>query len=70
MILGSIDDECPDLKSPCHLDDWVYPEFRYVNGNAPHSIYIPRKEIMLKIMRACIGVKKPEDLWINTKSND
>ena len=23
---------------------------------------------MLKIMRACIGVTKPEDLWINCKS--
>ena len=69
FIIGSIDDPAPDLKSPEAADDWVYPEFRYVEGNAPNQIYIPRKEIMLKIMRACIGVKNPEDLWINSKDS-
>lgn len=34
------------------------------------QIYIPKKEIMLKMMRACIAVKKPEDLWINQDVED
>jgi hypothetical protein len=28
-------------------------------------VYIPRQEIMLKLMRACIGCKTKEDLWIH-----
>lgn len=54
-----------DAQEPTKYNDWVYPEFRYKKGFSPYCIYIPTKEMMLKIMRACIGVKKKEDLWIN-----
>ena len=46
------------------VSDRVYPDSRYMKGNSPYTIYIPSKEIMLKLMRACIKVKKVEDLWI------
>jgi len=29
--------------------------------------YFPRKDVLLKMMRACIGVKKEEELWFNKK---
>ena len=50
---------------PDRPDKLVYPEFRYIKGQVPYCIYIPRKEIMLKLMRACIGVTREEDLWFN-----
>jgi hypothetical protein len=28
-------------------------------------IYIPRKEIMWKLMKACIGVSDEKELWFN-----
>ena len=64
LITGSLDDG-DNMCIPTKVDDWVYPESRYVEGLSPFVIYIPKKEIMLKMMRACIEVKKPEDLWIN-----
>jgi hypothetical protein len=54
---------------PNSIDDWVYPESRLVKGLSPYAIYIPNKEIMLKMMRACIQVKSPEDLWFNTDAD-
>lgn len=58
-----------DCTEPVRFDDWVYPEFRYRKGFSPHAIYIPTQEMMIKIMRACIGVKRPADLWINCAYN-
>ena len=34
-----------------------YSEDRYVEGESPSVVYIPSKQIMIKLMRACIGVK-------------
>lgn len=48
--------------------DLLYPENRYIEDQVPLHIYIPRKEIMFKLMRACIDVEKPEDLWIYAKT--
>ena len=65
FITGSCDDG-DNLKLPELVTDWVYPEERLgFKNHAPFQIYIPKKEIMLKMMRACIGVKKPADLWVN-----
>jgi hypothetical protein len=50
---------------PTKPDDWVYGPSRYEKGNSPVCIYIPAPEIMLKIMRACIDVKDPSELWFN-----
>lgn len=63
-IIGSVDDTPDDIKTPSQITDRVYPESRYTPGNSPYCIYIPNKEVMLKLMRACIKVKKIEDLWI------
>ena len=63
-IIGSVDDIPKDFHSPCRVGDRVYPDSRYSDGNSPYCIYIPCKEVMLKLMRACIKVKTPEDLWI------
>ena len=63
-IIGSVDDAPDDLVSPSKIEDKVYPESRYVEGNSPNCIYLPNKEIMLKLMRACIKVKDVNHLWI------
>ena len=61
FIKGSVDDEVFLIAKT--VDHKVYPDQRYFEGNSPMPIYIPKKEIMLKIMRACICVKKVNDLW-------
>ena len=47
-------------------EDLVYENCRYVQRYSPYVIYVPKKEVMLKIMRACIGCKQPKDLWIHS----
>lgn len=62
---GSLDDVDPDLfKLPDHPMHLVYDQCRYIQGLSPYCIYIPRREIMFKLMRACILVKQEEDLWL------
>jgi hypothetical protein len=64
FIEGSLDDVDPELyKVPQSPDELVYPAYRYVKGRCPYCIYIPRKEIMLKIMRACVGVDSVSEVW-------
>ena len=46
---------------------YVYPEERLIRGESPSVIYIPSVHIMLKMMRACIGISKPDDLWLYNK---
>ena len=50
---------------PEKAEDLVYPESRLIKEYSPFAIYIPKKEIMLKLMRSTIMVKKKETLWIN-----
>ena len=64
FITGSVDDTPDDLLPPSTVNDRVYPDQRYTPGNSPYCLYIPVKEMMLKLMRACVEVKKPSDLWI------
>jgi len=45
--------------------DDVYPKSKYFEESNPFCLYIPNKEIMFKMIRACIKVTEPEDLWIN-----
>ena len=35
MLIGSLDDPDKDLNTACHVEDWVYPELRYMEGCAP-----------------------------------
>jgi len=46
-------------------DTLVYPERRMSANDSPPMIFIPNMQIMFKLMRACIGVKDPKDLWFN-----
>ena len=64
FIKGSLDDG-DGMSMPKYFTDLVYNESRYIEGFSPYCIYIPKKEIMVKIMRACIAVKCPHDLWIH-----
>ena len=49
---------------PPNKDVLCYAETRLIPKRCPTVIYVPSKEMMFKMMRACIGVKKKEDLWI------
>ena len=44
---------------PKSADKLVYPESKYVQGQFPMMIFIPRTEIVLKLMKACIGLSDP-----------
>ena len=48
----------------------VYPESRYTSEQSPAPIYLPTNELLLAMMRACIYVEKPEQLWINRQGWD
>ena len=50
---------------PSSLADIVYPLSRYVQGQAPAPIYIPSKEIMINLMRACVSCGNEQELWIH-----
>lgn len=43
----------------------IYSKQRIHSENSPYPIYIPNRAMMFKIMRACIGITRPEDLWFN-----
>ena len=43
----------------------IYERERYFEKESPKPIYIPSRKLMLKIMRACIGVHDEKDLWFN-----
>ena len=65
-IEGSLDDVDPEVyRVPTKPEDTVYGESRFIEGFGPYCLYIPRKEIMLKLMRACVNCKEPSDLWFN-----
>lgn len=54
-VIGSVDDD--DCKIAQKHTDLIYDAGRYQDEFSPLCIYIPRKELMLKMMRACIDVK-------------
>ena len=54
-------------KVPKSVNDFVYAPSRKVPNTPPIVVYVPRPEMMLKMMRACIEVKDPDGLWVNLK---
>jgi hypothetical protein len=42
----------------------LYPGDKYFENSPPICSYLPKKELLFKMMRACIGCDKIEDLWI------
>ena len=66
FIEGSLDDVDPEVyQMPSTPSELVYDNSRYLKGLGPYCVYIPRKELMLKIMRACISVTDECDLWLS-----
>ena len=53
------------LVVPVSINDMVYDYKRYYPANSVPQIYIPRKELMYKLMRACMGVEDASELWFN-----
>jgi hypothetical protein len=41
---------------PVANTDLVYDEHRLVPDSIPLTVYLPSKRLLLKIMRACVGV--------------
>lgn len=54
----------PELCQMLSEDQLIYHESRYYYDSSPMTIFIPSKLIMIKIMRACIGIDRVENLWI------
>ena len=44
--------------------DLIYHIDRYWKDTSPMCVYIPSKEVIFKMMRACIGCTSVKDLWI------
>ena len=51
-------------RLPTFHDDLVYPVSRFEEGNSPHTLYLPNRDMMFKIMRACVKITDPKDLWL------
>ena len=48
-----------------HSHDLVYRKGIIGTTYSPPCIYLPTRNVMFKLMRACIGVKYAGDLWFN-----
>lgn len=52
--------------APRLYSDEVYEEYKINReDSSPMCLFIPRQEIMLKLIRACIGSASDWDLWFN-----
>ena len=69
-LKGSRGDNDPYLLGLFEDDSaLVYNSDRYVLDCSPLMIYVPRKEVMFKMMRACVKVDRPDELWFNRSNN-
>lgn len=50
---------------PQNPEDMAYPRSHMKEAVTPLGIFIPRRELLLKMMRACIGVTDKNQLWYN-----
>ena len=55
-------------KSKKEQNKLVYAKQRFQPNTSPFCIFIPRREMMFKMMRACIEVKTANDLWLNKEN--
>ena len=46
----------------------VYDLKRYSEDYSPMCVYIPNRPLMFKMMKACIGVERVQDLWMYCKT--
>ena len=57
--------------APRLYSDEVYEEYKLNREDcSPMCLFIPRQEIMLKLIRACIGAKSDWDLWFNREPDE
>ena len=47
----------------------IYSLTRYLEDQSPMSLYIPNKPLLFKMMKACVGVNRIEELWIYQESD-
>jgi hypothetical protein len=47
------------------FEEMFYHESRMTEHKAPYMVYIPRREMMFKMMRLAIGIVNGYDLWFN-----
>ena len=53
-----------DFKIPEKVTDMVYSESRMKHPEcSPMCVYIPNRQIMFKLIRACTGVRTVGELW-------
>lgn len=53
-----------EASGPSNVETDVYPPGRVGCADfGPRCMYVPRNELLLKLMRACIGIKNEEGLW-------
>jgi hypothetical protein len=45
------------FQAPLYVNDFVYSEHKYIQDSSPFILYKPRKDLLFKMMRACINVK-------------
>lgn len=70
FLQGSVPDEDERIFRPCKSkNELVYHKSRFVRESSPNPLFLPRKELMLKLIRACIEVKRPSELWFNQGDN-
>ena len=51
-------------KLICENMKLIYAQDRYHEDNSPSQVFIPAKEVLLKMMKACIGVENIYEVWI------
>ena len=49
------------------VDQPCYAPSRYIKGQSPHMLWIPKRELLVKLMRASVCVKNKYDLWFNRR---
>jgi hypothetical protein len=47
------ENDCRDPKKPFKMEENIYPDSRYCAEHSPLILYIPSKNLMIKMMRAC-----------------
>lgn len=59
-----VDDSVLDTNDQIKMESQVYPASRFTS-QSPRCIFIPSKQVMLKLIKACMGCESPNDLWFN-----
>ena len=56
--------EVPKKKKVVDGVNLIYPMNRYYDSQSPTPIFVPTSEVLFKMMKACVDIKKEEELWI------